>query len=200
MLRRAFLVSALLTGTAESAFAHTIGLAEQVLQPVSTVHALLPVLATGLVLRQRRSRLLPGASPVPQPLVMALAIGLCSGLLVRHWMAAASGLPAAALVVAVVAGLVAAVGQPLPAWAKAIVTGALGFALGANLHTETDSGLELAQCLTGAFIGTVVVLHVLLSLPYPAGRQWQAVGERIIGSWSLALATIMLALSARGLT
>lgn len=183
------IIAAALSQPAE---AHIVGMAEQVLQPVSSLAAVLPLLATAILLRQQ-----PGFR-LSRALALALAAGLCCGLIPRL-LAPAKLAEAMALCVAMAAGAVAAAGRPLP---RSVVPGAvaaLGFGLGANLLSETGEVLDLAMSLGGAFVGTLIALELAAAVARPKSDGVQAIGERVAASWVVAIAAMLVALTVRGL-
>ena len=183
----------ILTSTFQTATAHQIGLAEQVLQPVSGALGLLPLLTAALLLRRQTD------PSLTRPAALALAVGLAIGLCLRTWLTGTPLQPAVPLSIAAAFGLAAAAGLAVPSLAALIICALLGLSLGANLHSETNELIDLAQSLAGAWVGTLAALQIAVTLPQAGSRQWQAIGERIIASWSLAIATIMLAMTARSM-
>lgn len=180
-------------GGSQRAEAHIVGIAEQVLQPVGALHALLPLLATAILLRQQ-----PGFR-LTRVVALALAAGLGCGLLPRV-LAAPKLNEALALCVAIATGAIAAAGRPLPPWGLVVAVIALGFGLGCNLLSETGDALDLAMSLGGAFAGTLIALELAGAVVRPKPESLQGIGERIGASWVVAIAAMLVALSARGLT
>jgi urease accessory protein len=175
------------------AMAHQIGLAEQVLQPVTVLQSLLALIAAGLLCRQQPKLLLNHA------LALVLGLGLTAGLAAEVYLTQSHGQLIYALALAAVAGGLVALAHPLPAYVIFLFVLGLGVAIGANLSSETTDWSDLIQTLVGAFLGTLVVLHFLTTVGSPSADNWQQIGERVIGSWILAIAVMVLALNARGL-
>ena len=98
-----------------------------------------------------------------------------------------------------VAGGLVAFAHPLPAYVIFLFVLALGVAIGVNLSSETTDWADLTQTLAGAFLGTLVVLHFLTTVGTPSTDNWQQIGARVVGSWILAIASMVLALNAHNL-
>lgn len=194
---RFFRASCLATGIAISvptrAQAHIVGIAEQVLQPVTSAPALLPLIGTAILLRQS-----PGFS-LTRRLALALALGLVVGLIPRLMLPAATANELLALVLGVVIGAIAATGGRTPELIRLGAVGTLGVALGANLLSETKETLDLVTSLCSAFAGTLIALEIAATLPGPHPRAWQTIGERIAAAWTVAIATMLVALAIRRL-
>lgn len=193
MLWRLALTLLSLIAMGAPAAAHTIGLAEQVLQPVTTLHSLLPLIAVGLLCRQQ-------AKPVPlPPLALMLGLGLTAGWTTLVHLTGPNGQLIFPLALAAVAGGLVALARPLPERATLLIVLALGAAVGAGLSSQTTDWMDLAQTLMGAFAGAIAALLVLTTLPVAPANDWRQIGERVIGSWILACAMMVLALNARTL-
>ena len=173
--------------------AHQIGLAEQVLQPVTVLQSLLALIAVGLLCRQQPKLLLNRA------LALMLGLGLTAGLAAAVYFTQSHGQMIFALALAAVAGGLVAFAHPLPAYVIFLFVLALGIAIGVNLSSETTDWADLTQTLAGAFLGTLVVLHFLTTVGTPSTDNWQQIGARVVGSWILAIATMVLALNAHNL-
>jgi hydrogenase/urease accessory protein HupE len=172
---------------------HQIGLAEQVMQPVTVLQSLLALIAVGLLCRQQPKLVLNRA------LALTLGLGLTAGLAAEVYLTLSHGQLIFALALAALAGGLVAFAHPLPAYAIFLFVTALGVAIGANLSSESPDWADLTQTLVGAFLGTLGVLHFLTTLGMPSTDNLQQIGVRIIGSWILASATMVLALDAHNL-
>jgi hypothetical protein len=192
MLCRLILPLFILIAMHGAAFAHQIGLAEQFLQPVTVANALLPLLAVGLLWKQQATQRLTRMR------AYAIGVGLTVGLLAEVLLAPALGQSVFALTLAAVAGGLLALASPIPANWHLLISLALGVAVGLNLSTETTEWSDLVQTLIGALIGILVVLHFLTSSEMPADG-WQPIAARIVGSWILAAAIMVLALDVKKL-
>ena len=187
MLRRLFLPLFILIATHEVAHGHQIGLAEQMLQPVTVPNSLLPLLAVGLLWRQQPKQHLTRVR------AFVIGTGLTVGLLAEVLLAPACSQSVFALALAAVAGGLVALAYPTPSYCNLLFSLALGVAIGLNLSSETTDWSDLIQTLIGALIGILVVLHFLTSSEMPT-NSWQPIAARIVGSWILAIAIMVLAL------
>jgi hypothetical protein len=174
------------------AIGHQIGLAEQVLQPVTVLHSLLALIAVGLLCRQEKLVL-------NRDLALTLGLGLTAGLAAEVYLTLPHGRLIFTLVLAAFAGGLVAFGHLLFSYAIFVFVLALGGAIGANLSWESADWADLIQTLLGAFLGTFVVLHFLTTVGTPSTSNWQQIGVRVIGSWILACAIMALALEAHNL-
>ena len=192
MLRRLFLPLLILIATHEVAHGHQIGLAEQMLQPVTVANSLLPLLAVGLLWRQQPNLHLTRVS------AFVIGVGLTVGLLAEVLLAPACSQSVFALALAAVAGGLVALAYPMPAYCNLLFSLALGAAIGLNLSFETADWSDLTQTLIGALIGVLVVLHFLTSHEMPV-NSWQPIAARIVGSWISTIAILVLALNLKRL-
>ena len=183
------LATALVAAAPGGGHAHTVGLGEQVLQPLANVHTALPLLACTLMLRQQ------GVRHATRGLGIALSCGLLAGLALWLFGGQSAHWPVAGLITAIVIGCVVAWGPMLAPPIRLAAVAAVGLALGVSLLTETHDAIDFATSLAGSFAGTLVVLEVGVSVPRVLPR-WQAIGERIAGSWVTAIAMLIAALSA----
>lgn len=188
---RIALCGVFLAGTSAGASAHQVGLAEQVLQPVTSAHTALPVMATALLLRQHDE------VSISHKVVLALAAGLLAGLMFWTLIGQSARWPVAPLVMAIALGALVAWGRTWSLTSLLVIVAALGAGLGANLLTETHDAFDFTTSLAGALGGTLAVLQIATTLPRSFARNWQAVAERIAGSWVVAIATMITALAVR---
>jgi hypothetical protein len=175
------------------ATAHQIGLAEQMLQPVTASRSLLGLLAVALLYRQQT------AFSLNRALVLFVSLGLMAGLVAEihdsksHWQTLT------ALSLAALAGGLVVVDQPLNKAVIYFFFFALGGAIGSNLTWESDDWIDLAQTLLGALVGTLVALHFLTTTANPPTSNIAPVAFRILGSWIVAIALMLLALDVHNL-
>jgi hydrogenase/urease accessory protein HupE len=165
------------------------------LQPLALPAHVLALLAFGLLIGQQgaRTRLLGLAS-----FIAGLAGGLIAIALAVGQTQAANVLLAAVGL----AGLLVAVGRPLPAFACALLAAAAGVALGLDSPPEAISIAAGTMMLIGTGVGASVVLAIVVASVGSIGAQkWTAprIGMRVLGSWTAASAVLVLALRfARG--
>jgi hypothetical protein len=157
--------------------------AAQILLPTN----LLALAAFALLAGQNTKR-------IPRVLIATFALGLVTGAIL---IALALRDPPAAitlLVLAAIAGLMVAIGRPLPALAThtvALVAGA-ALALNAPPQAVTLPGAIAAQLTSGVAALAMTALVALVALKAQNG--WQQIGVRIGGSWIAASAILVLAL------
>lgn len=175
------------------ALAHQIGFGDQVLQPVTTFNALLPLLAVGLLFRQQANVSIDGA------VVFMLGLGLIVGLSSKVFHCPSQSQLILAPGIAALAGSLVATARPVPEGALSFFILALGIAIGANLSFETTDWIDLSQSLLGAFAGALAVLYIMVTAAKPTTRDWHNIGLRIFGSWICACAIMALALEVRDL-
>jgi urease accessory protein len=98
------------------------------------------------------------------------------------------------LAVAASAGLLVALGRPLPRPVGVLLAAAAGLALALDSSPEAISLRDANLALLGTAIGAVIVLLALLQVTTRLTRGWQRIGTRIVGSWIAAGAILVLAL------
>lgn len=98
------------------------------------------------------------------------------------------------LAAAASAGLLVALGRPLPRSAGVLLAAAGGLALALDSPPEAISLRDANLSLLGTAIGAVIVLLALLQVTTRLTRAWQRIGARIVGSWIAASAILVLAL------
>ena len=192
MLRRLFLPLCILIATREVAHGHQIGLAEQMLQPVTVPNCLLPLLAVGLLWRQQPQQHLTRVR------AFVIGTGLTTGLLAEVLFAPVNSQSVVALALAAIAGGLVTVAYPTPSHSNLPLTFGLGVAIGLNLTSETTNWSDLIQTLMGALIGILIVLHFLASFEMPS-NSWQLTASRVVGSWIFAISSMILALDIKQL-
>ena len=179
---------------ASPAVAHDASLGDQMLQPVTAAQSLLPLLAVGLVCRQNDH------IEIDRLQILILGVGLALGLAAQiHLGAGDDGAAAISLVLACLAGGMTAIALPVPAGATNAIVFALGLAVGVNLHVETSSLLDVAPALAAAFFATIAALLLIAETARSVTHDWHGIALRVAGSWIVAVAVIVLALSLRDL-
>lgn len=195
MTRRCWFIASALTATvsaAAPALAHDLSLGDQMLQPVMAAQSLLPLLAVALVCRQNTH------IDIGRTLALLLGLGLCLGLAFRVYLAPLEAVTTPALVLAGLAGALAAAARRLPGGLVAVFVLGLGLAIGANVHTETTGWLDILPALAATFFATFAFLLLISETAQHIDHDWHAIALRIVGSWIVAAAVIALALSLRG--
>ena len=161
------------------------GLWAGLLHPVLTPTHAMAVLALALLIgRQRWHR--------TAAIVYAAAVMAGLGLIVLGYvpLLAGEGLLAASAAT----GLLVALDWPLPRWLGGLLAGATGFALALASPPEAISLREANLTLVGTAIGATVVLTGLLQVTSRLTQGWSRVGARILGSWIVASAALVLTL------
>ena len=148
---------------------------------------LLAVVALGLLAGQPVARF-------PASLLAMFAIGLAAGSVA---VASAVRETPAALVLLILAACVASlvlIATTPPSWLASLLALAVGAALPLNAppHEITIPAAVAAQ--TGLAIAAFATFSVVTFIALKAGRPWQRVGMRIVGSWIAASAILVLAL------
>ena len=174
--------------------AHQIGFGDQLLQPVTLFHCLLPLLAVGLLSRQQPRVQINGL------VALTLGLGLTVGLSCKVYLDLSQSQLIFAPIIAVFAGSLVAIARPISEVILHLLFVSLGIAIGANLSLETTDWIDFAQTLFAAFIGSITVLHVMATTAVPASGDWHRVGLRVMGSWIFACAIMVIALEVRMLT
>ena len=174
--------------------AHQIGFGDQLLQPVTLFHCLLPLLAVGLLSRQQPRDQINGL------VALTLGLGLTVGLSCKVYLDLSQSQLIFAPIIAVFAGSLVAIARPISEVILHLLFVSLGIAIGANLSLETTDWIDFAQTLFAAFIGSITVLHVMATTAVPASGDWHRVGLRVMGSWIFACAIMVIALEVRMLT
>ena len=174
--------------------AHQIGFGDQLLQPVTLFHCLLPLLAVGLLSRQQPRSQINGL------VALTLGLGLTVGLSCKVYLDLSQSQLIFAPIIAVFAGSLVAIARPISEVILHLLFVSLGIAIGANLSLETTDWIDFAQTLFAAFIGSITVLHVMATTAVPASGDWHRVGLRVMGSWIFACAIMVIALEVRMLT
>ena len=174
--------------------AHQIGFGDQLLQPVTLFHCLLPLLAVGLLSRQQPRSQINGL------VALTLGLGLTVGLSCKVYLDLSQSQLIFAPIIAVFAGSLVAIARPISEVILYLLFVSLGIGIGSNLSLETTDWIDFAQTLFAAFIGSITVLHVMATTAVPASGDWHRVGLRVMGSWIFACAIMVIALEVRMLT
>jgi hypothetical protein len=153
--------------------------------------SLLPLLAVALVCRQNTH------IDIGRALALFLGLGLCLGLVLKLYLAPVDEMSAPALVLAGLAGSLAASARLLSPGLIAVFILALGLAIGANVHTETTDWLDIVPALAATFFGTFAILLLISETARPIHHDWHAIALRVAGSLIAAVAVIAVALSLR---
>jgi hypothetical protein len=172
------------------------GLARGLLQPLVLPAHVLALLALGLLISQQHAylRLLPLAGFVA---------GLAGGLTAVALAVGATPAPDVLLAAAGLAGILVAIGRPLPTLVCALLAAVAGAAFGLDSPPEAISIAAGTLILIGTGLGAsaALVLVVVGASRLVGAREqvWPRIGVRVVGSWIAASAILVLALRfARG--
>jgi urease accessory protein len=175
--------------TATPASAHSVfgvtGFAGGLLHALLVPTHLMAVVALALLIGQQRW--VHGA-------VIAYAAAMIAGLGAIALAYVPTRAEQGVLAVAASAGLLVALGRPLPRPVGVLLAAAGGLALALDSPPEAISLRDANLALLGTATGAVIVLLALLQGTTRFTRGWQRIGARIVGSWSAASAILVLAL------
>ena len=162
------------------------------LHPLLTPPHLLLLVSVGLLFGQEWPPHLRRSMPV-------FAVSAILGL-VAAGVGAVGGVPQSVLIViGLLAGGLVALAAPLPMWVRAAVGVAAGLALGMDSGVDPGTtGVATAKTLfaTWASLFVWVVNLAFYSARLPR-YQWLQTGVRVVGSWIVAIALMMLAFALR---
>jgi urease accessory protein len=162
-----------------------------VLHPLTTPTHLLVLLGLGLFVGQHPplNLKIPLAVFIP---ISALALLLTTTGLVK------TVYPPILIGVALVAGILVALGKPLPAVASGLLFAIAGLALGLDSAVETGTATTIAKTLLGTWLGLILaVADLAYYLSFFTKQKWQQVGLRVAGSWITAASFMILAFALR---
>lgn len=166
--------------------------ASGLLHPLTTPLHLLVLLALGLWLGQYAPLRLKG----PAAIFAAFA---AVGLLATVGFHLAGFYPPLLMVVGLVIGAGVAIGIPAPAWIRLSVCAVAALLLG--LDSGVDPGtppLSAAKILAATWVGLVLcVVNAAFYVSLLPGVYWLRIGVRVLGSWIVAIAMLMLAFALR---
>ena len=162
------------------------------LHPLLTPVHLLVLLSLGLLCGQQRPLRLEQTIP-------AFVVSAAAGLIAAGTGAVTGVYPAFLIVVGLVAGGLVALALPLPGWIHMAVGVAAGLALG--LDSGVDPGTTAAAAAKTLFATWASLCVWVVNVAFYSARlpayQWLQTGVRVIGSWIVAIAFLMLAFSLR---
>jgi hypothetical protein len=147
---------------------------------------LLAVVALGLLAGQQATRLL-----VP---IAALAAGLGVGSLIVASAVRENPAALALLVFAAVAAGLTALARPLPSWVIAGLALATGAALPLNAPPQEFTVHAAIVSQLGFALAAILAFALAALVAAQARVPWQRIGVRIVASWIVASAILVLAL------
>ncbi len=179
----------------DGALAHTIvaggsgfegGLLHPLLVPSHTISLLTLGLMIGRLDRAAQLRLIA---------IFMAASAIASVAIARAY--AADNAETVLLAAAVAGGLLTAAGLRAPFAIVAALVLTTGIALQFDSVPATISASETLLALAGAALAATTILVAAGSVAASAWRPWQIIAIRIAGSWSAAIAALLLALALR---
>jgi hydrogenase/urease accessory protein HupE len=94
--------------------------------------------------------------------------------------------------------ILVALGKPLPWVVSGVVCAAAAIGIGLDSSVETGTGWQIAKTLAGTWLTmNAIVCYLAICASHGADKPWARTGIRIIGSWIVAIAVLLLAFSLR---
>ena len=185
--------TALFLGSGTNAQAHTpiqgLGeIANGLLHPLLTPTHVLVLVALGFLLGQQRPLQLA------RPLAV-FAAAAAAGLLVTTTGAITNVLTPVLMLLALPLGALVALALPLPSVVRLVFCAAAALVLGLDSSVETGTlAVPAAKTLLANEASLVLcVVNVAFYVSLLPGIQWVQTGVRIVGSWIVAIALLMMA-------
>jgi hypothetical protein len=86
----------------------------------------------------------------------------------------------------------------IPAWVGGLLCVAAACAIGLDSAVESGSTPSVLKTLAGTWLGlNAAVFYIAVCASNAEGRKWARVGIRVLGSWIIAIALMVLAFSLR---
>jgi urease accessory protein len=164
-----------------------------VLHPWMTPTHLLILLALGLGLGQH----VPLRIGMPLKVFVPLA-ALALALTITGWITVVP--PPILIAIALAAAVVVVLEVRLPVIANALLLAAAAFAIGSDSGVEKGTPFTVFKTLLGTWVSLsigLVNIGYYVSLAAERKKQWISIGIRVVASWILAVALLMLAFSLR---
>jgi urease accessory protein len=158
-----------------------------VLHPLLAPAHVLALIGLGLLIGQRRKglRVLPS---------LAFAAALIGGLVALGYGVAQTAAGNILLGAAVLTGLCAAFVAPVPMFLVAALAIVVGAAIGLDSPPQALSIEAANRALIGTFLGACVLLWLCVKGATLAARPWHRIALRVVASWCVASAVLVLAL------
>jgi urease accessory protein len=161
------------------------------LSPLLTPAHALALLALGFLIGQQRG------GPVP---LAAFVAGLAAGLVAIARAVGETAAPDILLATTAMSAGLVALARPLPRIVPAALAAVVGVTLGLDSPPEVISVAAATVMLMGTWVGAGLAVGLIAAGAQHLTRWWQRLGLRIVGSWIVASAVLVLALRyARGL-
>jgi hypothetical protein len=127
------------------------------------------------------------------------ALGLAAGALVIASAVRETPAATALLAIAAFAGSIVVFGRTPPRWLAATLSFAAGGAIALNSPPQALTIPAAVAMQIGTAIAAFATLALIASIAAGAQRSWQRIGARVLGSWIVASAILVLALRLAGL-
>lgn len=188
-LRTAAFAALALALSGSAALAHDViagpGYLNGLLHPLLVPAHALCLLAFGLMAGQQNHHLI---------LAWLFLVALLAGIaVVMFGTFPIDMIPVALLACAATAGLLTALGHPLPWGVPTAILAAGAVALIADSVPSIVSQDETIRALRGTAATAIVVMTLIAHAVSKLTRDWQRIGVRIVGSWTAASALLVLA-------
>lgn len=161
------------------------------LHPLMTPAHVLVILGLGLLLGQQVPLNLKTPMRIFAPVSAAALLFTLSGRVTDVYQPVLIGI---ALIAAILVGLEIRI----PSWAGAALCVAAASAIGLDSAVDTGSTANVLKTLAGTWLSlNAAVFYIAVCASNAEDRQWARVGIRVLGSWIIAIALMVLAFSLR---
>ena len=100
--------------------------------------------------------------------------------------------------IALVAAILVALEIKMPSWVGVILCAAAAMAIGLDSAVDTGSTVAVLKTLAGTWLSmNAAVFYLAVCASNAEDRKWARVGIRVLGSWIIAIALMVLAFSLR---
>lgn len=162
-----------------------------VLHPLTTPTHLLVLLGIGLLAGQQTPLNLK------IPLTVFISVSMLALLLTTTSIVKTVN-PPILISIALMAGVLVALGKPLPALVNGILFALAALALGLDSTVDSVPATSIATTLLGTWVGLIVaVVDIAYYLSFFTRQKWQQIGIRVAGSWITAASFMVLAFALR---
>lgn len=170
---------------AHPAFPGVDGFTGGLLHPFFVLAHTLAIIATGLMIAQQTQHWL---------LRLAFAFGLAVGSVAIANAYVPTLVDVVLLVLAFVAGVLVALGKPLPQLLSGLLAVAIGGAIALDSPPDAMTVRKAIETQLGTFCGATIFLYAVSEAATRLKQPWQHIGVRIFGSWIAASALLALTL------
>jgi urease accessory protein len=160
-----------------------------ILHPLATPSHMLILLGLGLLAGQQ--------SPpnLKTPMLTFLPVSAVA-LLLTMTGAITAVYPPVLIAIALCAGILVALEAPLPRLACIALFAAAAIAIGLDSAVETGSTVAVLKRLFGTWVSlALIIFNLAYYVSLWTKQKWQRIGIRVVGSWLIAIAFLVLAFS-----